>query len=327
MPTASFAFVSLLALGPAPVQQKSVALLPPTFDGQLEEHWRSEIETGIGRGFSQGDFALVSADALAAQAGTCADPTCRGKVAATSSSDLVVFSGVAVEEKDFKLSMEVFDGSDGALIASVEDTCGLCGQAEVAEMAEDLASTLRSKLDALAKAPPVIMVTSDPAGAKVSIDGEAVGTTPVELEIPEGKHVVKIERAGFVTQERTITTVSGVRDRVAIELFEEKKDWRRPAWIAGWVALGTGVAGIAAGATLMAIHQKPFRRDCQADADGDCRHLYDTQLGGILGLAVGGVATVTGIALIAASRSGKGKKKSSSRAHITPSFGGFSGRF
>jgi hypothetical protein len=134
------------------------------------------------------------------------------------------------------------------------------------------------------------------------------------------------ERDGYVTQERTLTAVAGVRDRLDVEMTIAKKDWRPGAWIGGWVLFGSGLAGVGAGATLMVLHGRPYRKDCEADADGDCRNLYDTQTGGIIGLAVGGAALATGIALVTAARAGK-RKGSSQRAHLIPTFGGLAGRF
>ena len=40
-------------------------------------------------------------------------------------------------------------------------------------------------------------VETRPAGARVQIDGEARGSSPVHVQLPGGKHLVRIERAGF----------------------------------------------------------------------------------------------------------------------------------
>ncbi len=327
MSATTLVLVSLLAVFEAP-PSKAVSLLPTSFDGELEEHWKQEIGTRIGDGFSQGDFQLITGDALGPAAAQCRAGACVTEVATKSGSDMVVASSVSVVEKDFEIALQVMDGKDGSILASVEDTCGLCGAAEVAEMAKDLASTLRSKLDAMAKAKPVLILSSDPPGATVLIDGKDSGKTPVQLELDAGEHVIVFRREGYVNEERTLTSVAGVRDRLTVELTQAQTEqkWRRGAWISGWVLFGAGVAGVSSGASLWALHDRPYRADCQADADGDCRNLYDTQTSGIVSLAAGGAALVTGIALIAVSRPDK-RKKSSNRAHLVPTLGGVAARF
>jgi hypothetical protein len=328
MSATTLALVSMLAVFDAP-PSKAVSLLPTSFEGELEEHWKEEIGTRIGDGFSQGDFELITGDALGPAAAQCREGTCVTEVASKSGSDMVVASSVTVIEKDFEIALQVMDGSDGSILASVEDTCGLCGGSEAAEMAKDLASTLRSKLDAMAKAKPALILSSDPPGVTVLIDGKKSGTTPMQTELDVGEHVVVFQRDGYVTEERTLTAVAGVRDRLTVELTpaETEQKWRKGTWIGGWVSFGAGVAGISAGATLWALHGRPYRTDCQADLDGDCRNLYDTQLSGIVSLAAGGAALITGVALIAVSAPNKRKKKSNKRAHLVPTFGGLAGRF
>jgi hypothetical protein len=74
---------------------------------------------------------------------------------------------------------------------------------------------------------------------------------------------------------------------------------QRPAW-PGWLGLGAGLALGLVGATLIAIDEAPYRRDCSGanlDALGNCRYRLATAPLGI-GLAiVGGVALGTGIGL------------------------------
>src|SRR6267143_1800017 len=48
-------------------------------------------------------------------------------------------------------------------------------------------------------------VSSDPAGARVFLDGTAVGVTPYSVELAPGAHAVVVELAGRLRQERQIT--------------------------------------------------------------------------------------------------------------------------
>lgn len=67
-------------------------------------------------------------------------------------------------------------------------------------------------------APIAIIVEGEPA--KITVDGESEGTTPLSDMVPlgPGKHVVKAEREGDVTEERTIEVVSGQAQAVQFSL-------------------------------------------------------------------------------------------------------------
>ncbi|MHB8877653.1 MAG: PEGA domain-containing protein [Myxococcaceae bacterium] len=52
----------------------------------------------------------------------------------------------------------------------------------------------------------VIEVTTDPPGAEVTCDGKKVlGETPVRFEVPQGSHVLRAEKAGFLPTTATVT--------------------------------------------------------------------------------------------------------------------------
>ncbi|ATB28682.1 serine/threonine-protein kinase [Melittangium boletus] len=56
--------------------------------------------------------------------------------------------------------------------------------------------------------------------AHVRVDGEHHGATPVSLELPEGRHSVRVERVGFASEERPIEVLPGTKAVVRIELHE-----------------------------------------------------------------------------------------------------------
>ncbi len=56
--------------------------------------------------------------------------------------------------------------------------------------------------------------------ANVSVDGKHHGATPVSLNLPEGRHSVRVERGGFATEERQIEVSPGKKAVVRIELHE-----------------------------------------------------------------------------------------------------------
>ncbi|MEI8205260.1 MAG: PEGA domain-containing protein [Kiritimatiellales bacterium] len=66
------------------------------------------------------------------------------------------------------------------------------------------------------KAMPYVMINSQPAGAKVVINGAAVGTTPVE-QLIEKDTVIELSKEGFITKAATLT---GADKQVTVTLEE-----------------------------------------------------------------------------------------------------------
>ena len=80
---------------------------------------------------------------------------------------------------------------------------------------------------------------------------------------------------------------------------------RSPMWGWGWATFGVGLGVSVAGATLLGLHNRPFRGRCEEDDidfAGRCRFLYDTAAGGATALAVGVALIATGIALVVRGR-------------------------
>jgi hypothetical protein len=65
----------------------------------------------------------------------------------------------------------------------------------------------------------VLKVESTVADADVEIDGKYVGSTPLEIPLPAGPHVVVVRKNGFHVWERSVTLVEGATQRIAAELI------------------------------------------------------------------------------------------------------------
>ncbi len=67
--------------------------------------------------------------------------------------------------------------------------------------------------------PPVLSVTSEPTGARVLVDGQPVGTTPLgPLATTAGEHTLRVEAPGYVAVERTVTLQPGEPQRLEVVL-------------------------------------------------------------------------------------------------------------
>ena len=71
-------------------------------------------------------------------------------------------------------------------------------------------------------APAVLVVTSDPAGARVSVDGVDAGETPAEVRLEPGKaHAVRVVKPGHDDAEVAVTLRPGVRHEEAVRLVPQ----------------------------------------------------------------------------------------------------------
>jgi hypothetical protein len=110
-------------------------------------------------------------------------------------------------------------------------------------------------------------------GSEVLVDGESVGTSPIEpLDLTEGAHHVTVRHAGYVPAESDVTVVGGAAKEVAAEptaavvlnphvdgaatplpVDAHKEPARRPKWLWPVVGAVAAVVVVAAVATVLAL--------------------------------------------------------------------------
>lgn len=137
---------------------------------------------------------------------------------------------------------------------------------------------LKARIAQIKAMPARIHVETTPPGATIVADGKAMGTSPTDIELSQGKHIVHIELAGYLPIDKDVDVSYGAKTDLRSELVakptepvvvatnptptepvkpveppkEEKKEPRSkvPAFITGGlaiVAIGVGTGfGIAA---------------------------------------------------------------------------------
>jgi len=129
-----------------------------------------------------------------------------------------------------------------------------------------------------------LKLKSAPPGARISIDGQPIGVTPLDWDLPPGKHTITIDKAGYkpASQERMVQ--SNKSDLVVMTLTADGSDSREegggPSRTVAWTVAGVGAAGVVAGLGLIVFSPGP---------DPNQRYYYRTWPPGI-GVAVGGAA-------------------------------------
>jgi hypothetical protein len=106
----------------------------------------------------------------------------------------------------------------------------------------------------------VLTVRSDPDEARVFIDGTFRGSTPIELELIEGEHSIRITHPTHREVVRQVTAVAGRTDVVDVTLEpippEELAAAHTPEWYEEpivWIAVGAGAVVAAVTIVLVAV--------------------------------------------------------------------------
>lgn len=85
--------------------------------------------------------------------------------------------------------------------------------------AVSMAIALQPALDTTVSRRGIVVVDSRPRGARVSIDGRLVGTTPFTLSaVSAGRHTVRLELEGYRPVTAPVTVTGGQESRVAVTL-------------------------------------------------------------------------------------------------------------
>jgi hypothetical protein len=90
-----------------------------------------------------------------------------------------------------------------------------------------------------------LSITSSPPGAHVFVDGNFQGETPVDVDLQDGTHSVRLTLHGYEELVQEVTAQSGRREELALTLTALSEDQLRGAqWYeepVTWIAVGGGV--------------------------------------------------------------------------------------
>lgn len=311
----------------------AVLLLPAQIEGDamLPEARRAELARALQEGLVRGGVQVAVAEPSDA---ACETIACRAQRARRAQTHHAVHMRVVAERRDFTIVVDVIDAQTERSVAQSRERCEVCGFSEVVEVIDSQAAAIGARLDALSLEPPVLVFDSIPPGAVVVLDGEIVGQTPFERVVEPGPHRVEAQLDGYVSEQRQLEAVAGVRDRVQVTLEPVPRPKRRQRMRAlGWSALGIGGAALVVGVPLIVIDGQPNRVQCSGadvDPNGNCRFIYATAEAGIGLAVVGGVLLATGIGLTVATRPRRrGEERSTARIQLAPGLGSLwvQGRF
>lgn len=346
----------VIAAEPAPSHEEQtrvepraqVGVLPLVVVGdathEIGEARAAMLSERVHAAFSHADYdaMLLRADVVGdAEHPYCATPVCWKTFA--DEYDATHFLVVVVDytEPDYRIDARLFDGRSGDLIGRREDTCDLCGVAELGERVQDVGAAMRRDVEATLVPPPILSITSVPVGAEIIVDGGEAGRTPLEVTVPAGRHEVEVVREGYFPETLQVDLIDGTVREMTVRLRKETpavtddegaRGGERPSlWFGlGGAAVALGGGAVVGGGLLISIHADPIEGDCSGDnvdALGRCRYLHDTRAAGI-GLVVAGAAAIVGGAVMAVV--GTKQRNASAReakVRLRPHGLGIAGRF
>jgi hypothetical protein len=197
----------------------------------------------------------------------------------------------------FTCGVSIYDATQRKIIADAVERAATAGELRAALRA------MAQKLQGDLARPGRLEVHAKP-GAHLTIDGQAKGYTPWSGDLAAGDHVIALDGDG-ARVERDVNVAPAQTARVEVELTPPPASAPMLSASAGpppdhrhrllgplkWSALAVGVAGIAAGAALLALDG---HGSCTTvGAQRQCPEVYDT-VGAGAGLVGGGGALVAG---------------------------------
>ena len=262
--------------------------------GTAAPELRAHLERSLAAGLTAGGLDPVGREAVVARLrgrpdlADCSSTSCLEQIGALLGLDRFVRGSVEAQGASYTVQLELISGD--RVVRSVERTCRVCTLAEVRELVEHAGADLGPKNPNLVS----VMVTSEPPGLAVSVDGEARGNAPFELSLPPGRHLFRVAAGADVVVEvaplpegRPLAVTLRAPPPPAPTLpppIAAPVDESPPRW-AVWkvTALGAGGAFLLGGIVLFAVDGDEV--DC---AEGrPCRLLRETTALAITSTVVG----------------------------------------
>lgn len=282
---------------------------------------RAAKDTLAAANWKLADKPLSSAEttAIARCFSESAAPSCVFRAVADKRARRIAYVSIGKDPKRGPSSVAIIgrmvvDGVDTIMLAT--RYCDHCTDDTLTSYVVETTKELVDRAS-VASGRTVISIKSTPQGARFSIDGHALGATDAAITVAPGKHRVRIEQDGFVTEERTVEATEGKTAEVTVTLRradgststsgagsattsttatidsgESGSDTTPRASRAPVILMGVGGAAVVGGVAALLLDQDD---DVHKPRGGvQPRYYYDTALPGVIAIAGGATAIVVG---------------------------------
>lgn len=190
-----------------------------------------------------------------------ADAACMAEIGGALGVELLVYGEISKLGGTYGLSLALLDTQRATAVSRASGKADEPGQllAEAARLAKTLVQPLLS-----AKRGSLVLDVRE-AGARVEIDGQTAGVTPVgRQDLAMGPHEVRVEKKGFMVWAKTLDVLP---DQVAVEgvtlvpndefiaAYESRAGTVRTL---AWITAGTAAALLATGAAMRMVDDARF---------------------------------------------------------------------
>ena len=179
----------------------------------------------------------------------------------------------------FQFSGELLDVDVGVVSVQATQSCGDCNLKRGMQM---LSEMIQEMLRQAATRPRgTIKISSEPAGARVEVDGRQLGETPYLRDSFVGARDVVVSKQGFVAHHAVVNVEDGQTAELTLPLLADAKvaaPRSSAVRIAKWTLLGVGAVSLVSGIAVLAAGYNSN---------------FDGRAGGIPLVAVGSLALGT----------------------------------
>lgn len=270
--------------------ERTVAMMSAQVGGDADPALRGQVQEAVRRGLDAAGYDLVDRDQLrdaladAPDLIDCSSSTCLSQISDKAGANRFLRAMVEASGAAYTVELELLD-LEGDSLRRLEESCAVCTIVELSELVTKVAEALMTTK--AVKPVPVVIVTQ-PEGARLQVDGRAIGQAPYTGDLAPGEHRVTAHLAGHGEVDRTIEVKAvGKEQRFEIILAPIAGDDRqapsRPYKLLKFATAGTGVAALATGAVLVWIDGDGT---C-GSSDTECERRYDTLTGGLASIGLG----------------------------------------
>ncbi len=259
----------------------------------------ADLLASIQDGLVRSGARITDAASLGIQVADCAEEECIESLRAASAKvDYVLWASLSANDREYTVELNIEGLGDPSSSNSFSKRCALCGLTEACEIVEEGAAGLLGPLKVELVPPPVLLLESTPSGARVVLDGEFVGLSPVERVLAPGRHRLGITASGYVDAVEAIDAAEGERRIVKVLLAERPLPPPLPPKprLNGWIPLGIGVPTVIGGIVLVALDERASL-GCGL-SNSSCEGRLDTSWAAAGTLVTGAVLTTLGAVLV-----------------------------
>jgi hypothetical protein len=203
-----------------------------------------------------------------------------------ATASAVVYVRVRAQRAGPDLALTAYWIDKARPVITEQGGCRSCTSESLGIATDELMTRL---LRAVMRSMGRVKLRSSPSGARITLDGEAIGVTPLDWELAPGKHTIRMDDGAREPRTRAIVARADATEVVDISFADAARgpraggSWRRALPL---VALGAGSAAVIAGATLIALDED---RSPSAPL-----YIHNTQPAGIACAVAGGVVAAVG---------------------------------